>query len=216
MYAHMYSSEYCPSKASEKLATVPRSRNEKERLSHDWLLARKMRQTSEEEVQKYFGTITELEVSKIVLTDAKKDVNEEHSSISLYQILCPVEGSTTGFMYSSSADSMKNFVSHCVLSLIFEDMNTAPSQTLLDETRRIVLACEEYPQRFMTVCNQFLGSRKKSARDRYSQKSGYRFLAKAPIADCDTRFATKKVVHIEDAFSKLFELNSCGERNISW
>lgn len=50
---------------------------------------------SDEEVQKYFGTMKELEVSKFISTDAEKDVNEGHRSIQVYCSSRPIKLSKT-------------------------------------------------------------------------------------------------------------------------
>lgn len=115
---------------------------------------------NDKEVRKYFGKMEELKVFKIVLTNVEKDVNMEHRRVQVYYPIRQIQGSRTGFAYSSSADLMKNIKSQCAQSINFEGMNTAPSQTLFDETRRIVTECGELSHRVPTVCNNSSGAGK--------------------------------------------------------
>lgn len=68
---------------------------------------------------------------------------------------------------------------------------------------------------FISVCNQSSGTRKKNAKNVYSEELGYMFLAKTSNSCGRDMYEKKKARQVEDAFSKRYKPDSHGGRRIS-
>ena len=131
-FAHQYTSEVCYSGCSEMIGSIPWSPNlcfskeDEEYDIRDWR-ARSILLPNEEPRELESASETHPSggpLVQFVVNNGKLYANE------VYVPLCPMEEAFNGSLYTSSADSMSNFIGQSVIIVCRRVMEKKPSESL--------------------------------------------------------------------------------------
>lgn len=216
-FAHEYTSELCRSSWNTFQSSIDWAPNEvvsDERLLRDW--RGRVVQKADHRSVTFPSSEHVSSVGAPLLDIVKINDSDEVTVQAAFFPLCPFEESRRGSMFTSTSDTMINFMFQAVASLVFQTLQETLGKNVLDSIFSFLSKGCVLRSRFALQCKQVMSTRKRYARDAFFNNLGYKYIVAVRPKDAPDDFDVLRAEEQASAYARLYKEHTDGTRDTSY